>query len=146
MRAFRAPTITELHTGLCETIANAPKTKLDVVTSVDVQMHNVIAEADSMEWDFDLKDMWLTRARWAMMLRQYLEPEDLIAWLNKTANVVGWQGRGISLLRTKIVLPRGGGTHGNKETRRWGSCMIAISYKALPAPQITLYSRTSYLG
>jgi hypothetical protein len=145
-RAFRAPTITELHTGLCETIANAPKDKLDVITSVDVQIHNVIAEAASMEWDFDLKDMWLTKARWSMMLRQYLEPEDLVTWLNKTANVVGWNGRGVSLMRTKVVKPRGGGMHGNKETRRWGSCMIAISYKALPAPQITLYSRTSYLG
>jgi len=145
-RAFRAPTITELHTGLCETIANAPKNKLDVVTSVDVQIHNVIAEATSMEWDFDLKDMWLTKARWSMMLRQYLDAQDLVDWLNKTANVVGWQGRGVSLLRTKVVKPRGGESHGNKETRRWGSCMIAISYKALPAPQITLYSRTSYLG
>jgi hypothetical protein len=138
--------MTELHTGLCETIANAPKAKLDVITSVDVQIHNVIAEAESMNWDFDLKDMWLTKARWSMMLRQYLEPEDLVAWLNKTANVVGWQGRGVSLLRTKVVKPRGGESYGNKETRRWGSCMIAVSYKALPAPQITLYSRTSYLG
>jgi hypothetical protein len=145
-RAFRAPTITELHTGLCETIANAPKAKLDVVTSVDVQIHNVIAEAESMAWDFDLKDMWLTKARWSMMLRQYLEAEDLVTWLNKTANRVGWTGRGVSLLRTKVVKPRGGESYGNKETRRWGSCMIAISYKALPAPQITLYSRTSYLG
>jgi hypothetical protein len=145
-RAFRAQTITELHTGLCETIANAPKDKLDVVTSVDVQIHNVIAEAASMKWDFDLKDMWLTRSRWSMMLRQYLDPEDLVAWLNKTANMVGWQGRGVSLLRTKVVKPRGGESYGNKETRRWGSCMIAVSYKALPAPQITLYSRTSYLG
>jgi hypothetical protein len=146
MRAFKAPTITELHTGLCETIANAPKEKLDVITSVDVQLHNVLAEAQSMSWDFDLKDMWLTKARWAMMVRQYLEPEDLVAWLNKTANMVGWNGRGVSLLRTKVVLPRGGTSFGNKETRRWGSCMLGISYKALPAPQITLYSRTSYLG
>jgi hypothetical protein len=135
-----------LHTGLCETIANAPKDKLDVVTSVDVQIHNVVAEADSMVWDFDLKDMWLTRPRWAMMLRQYIDPEVLIAWLNKSANRVGPKGRGVSLMRTKDVKSRGGESYGNKETRRWGSCMLAVSYKALPAPQITLYSRTSYLG
>src|SRR5580765_453954 len=118
-RAFRAPTISELHTGLCETIANAPREKLDVVTSVDVQIHNVISEADSMAWDFDLKDMWLTKARWSMMVRQYLDPEDLVLWLNKTANRVGWNGRGVSLLRTKTVQSRGGESHGNKETRRW---------------------------
>lgn len=145
-RAFKAPTLTKLHTGLCETIANAPREKLDVITSVDVQMHNVVAEADSMSWDFDLKDMWLTRPRWTMMLNQYINPEELVAWLNKTANRVGVNGRGVSLMRTNVVKARGGESYGNKETRRWGSCMLAISYKALPAPQITLYSRTSYLG
>lgn len=51
-------------------------------------------------------------------------------------------------MRTKTVAARGGAAtgHTNKETRRWGSCMLAVSYKALPRPQITLYSRTSYLG
>jgi len=49
-------------------------------------------------------------------------------------------------MRTKTVAARGGPEQGNKETRRWGSCMVAISYKAVPRPQITLYSRTSYLG
>src|SRR6185295_11244303 len=34
----------------------------------------------------------------------------------------------------------------NKETRRWGSCMLGLSYKAVPTPTIVMYSRTSYLG
>lgn len=49
-------------------------------------------------------------------------------------------------MRTHEVKPRGGAAFGNKETRRWGSCMLGITYKAQPRPQITLYSRTSYLG
>lgn len=51
-------------------------------------------------------------------------------------------------MRTRIVKPRGGAAtgHTNKETRRWGSCMLTLSYKAKPKPQITLHSRTSYLG
>jgi hypothetical protein len=62
--------------------------------------------------------------------------------------MIGTKGRGIAVMRTKTVKPRGGAAtgHTNKETRRWGSCMLAISYKAKPHPQITLYSRTSYLG
>ncbi len=50
------------------------------------------------------------------------------------------------MLRLKEVLPRGGEAFGNKQSRRWGACMLAVSYKAIPRPQITLYSRTSYLG
>lgn len=99
-----------------------------------------------MAWEFDLKNMWLTPSRWSMMAKQYLDPEELDAWIKQCAEKIGLKGRGIAVLRTRTVRPRGGPAQGNKETRRWGSCMLAISYKAKPRPQITLYSRTSYLG
>lgn len=146
MRAFRAPTMTQLHDRLCFNIVESPAEKLDVITTVDVQIHNTISEAESMEWEFDLKNMWLTPARWSMMVKQYLDPEELHAWIEQCSGKIGVRGRGIAVLRTRTVRPRGGPAQGNKETRRWGSCMLAISYKAKPRPQITLYSRTSYLG
>lgn len=146
MRAFRAPTLTQLHDKLCFEIVESPAEKLDVITTVDVQIHNVIAEAASMEWEFDLKNMWLTPSRWSMMVNQYLNPVELEAWVEQCAGKIGTKGRGIAVMRTNIVKPRGGPEQGNKETRRWGSCMLAVSYKAKPRPQITLYSRTSYLG
>lgn len=146
MRAFRAATLTQLHDKLCETIIYADADHLDVISSVDVQIHNVIAEASSMEWDFDLKTLWLTSSRWSMMVKQYIDPDELQAWLDKITKHIGKDGRGIAAMRTKEVKARGGPAQGNKETRRWGSCMLAITYKAKPRPQITLYSRTSYLG
>jgi len=146
LRTFTAPTLTELHQDLCHTIVHAPAEKLDVITTVDVQIHNAMAMADSMAWEFDLKDMWLTPARWTMMCNQYINPADLRIWLNQCIEKIGTRGRGIAMMRTNTVKARGGPAQGNKETRRWGSCMLAISYKAKPAPQITLYSRTSYLG
>lgn len=148
MRAYSAGTMTELHDELCDSLINATEDQLDVISTVDVQIHDVIAQADSMEWDFDLKSMWLTKSRWSMMVRQYIDPEELEAWIGQCTSKIGTKGRGIATMRTKIVKPRGGAAtgHTNKETRRWGSCMLAISYKAKPRPTITLYSRTSYLG
>lgn len=148
MRTYHAATLTELHDMLCESLIHARDDQLDMITSVDVQIHDVIAEADSMDWDFDLKGMWLTESRWTMMIRQYLDPEELEAWIGQCTSKIGTKGRGIAVMRTKIVKPRGGAAtgHTNKETRRWGSCMLNISYKAKPRPQITLHSRTSYLG
>jgi hypothetical protein len=148
MRMFQADTMTQLHDHLCETIVHSPKDQLDVISSVDVQIHNTISQADRMEWDFDLKNMWLTKSRWSMMARQYIDPEELRIWLEKCSGTIGLKGRGIGMLRTKTVAARGGAAtgHTNKETRRWGSCMLGLSYKAKPVPQITLYSRTSYLG
>lgn len=148
MRLYHASDLTSLHDDMTRSLLLAPRDELDMVTSVDVQIHNVIGQADTLNWDFDLKDMWLTKSRWSMMCRQYLDPEELAAWLERCTTMIGTKGRGIALMRTKTVKPRGGAAtgHTNKETRRWGSCMIALSYKALPQPQITLYSRTSYLG
>lgn len=138
--------MTALHDHLCTKLVHAKQDELDLVTSVDVQIHNTMSQADSMDWEFDLKSMWLTKGRWSMMVRQYLEPEDVEIWLKKCVSGIGLKGRGISVLRTKTVRPRGGAHLGNRETRRWGSCMLNLSYKAVPQPQITLYSRTSYLG
>ena len=148
MRMYNAPTLTELHDELCRSLIHATEDELDMITSVDVQIHDVIAKADSMAWEFDLKDMWLTKSRWSMMVRQYIDPEEFEAWIGNCTSKIGLKGRGIAVMRTKNVKPRGGAAtgHTNKETRRWGSCMLNISYKARPNPQITLHSRTSYLG
>jgi hypothetical protein len=148
MRAYRAVDLTTLHDSICDKLVLGSADKLDVISTVDVQIHNVVTEAESLAWDFDLKNMWLTKSRWSMMVRQYLEPETLEAWIARCGEKIGTRGRGIALMRTKDVKPRGGAAtgHTNKETRRWGSCMLNLSYKAKPAPQITLYSRTSYLG
>jgi hypothetical protein len=127
MRAFRAATLTDLHQNLCRELVESPKEKLDVVSSVDVQIHNTISEARSMQWDFDLKSMWLTKSRWSMMARQYIDPNELQAWIDQITARIGLK-------------------HTNKETRRWGSCMLGLSFKALPQPTLVMYSRTSYLG
>jgi hypothetical protein len=146
--AYRAATLTELHDGLCDRLVTSTEAGLSVISSVDVQIHNVVAEAESMDWTFDLKDMWLTPSRWSMMVKQYIDPTELEAWIGMVTSKIGVKDRGIALMRTNTVKARGGAAtnHSNKETRRWGACMLALSYKALPAPQITLYSRTSYLG
>lgn len=159
LSSFKAPTLTLMHERLTERLVNAPKEKLDLVTSVDIQLHNTMSFTPSMEWEFDLKDLWLTPSRWTKMIREYVADLDgstgkptseataLEAWIDKAASM-GTKKRGIAVFRTNLVTPKGG-KHVNpnsKMVRRWGSCMLALSYKAKPTPQITLYSRTSYLG
>lgn len=148
MRAFKFNTLTDLHDGLCEALIWAPRDQLDVVSTVDVQIHETMSYAKSMEWEFDLKSMWLTPSRWTMMVRQYIDPADLDFFIAQCVKHIGTGARGIAAMRTKIVKARGGAAtgHTNKETRRWGSCMLGIGYKAMPRPTITLWSRTSYLG
>lgn len=144
---YSAPTLSELHTRMCLSLAYASEDQLDTASVIDVSQHNVLATADTLDWEFDLKTLWLTKSRWTMMVNQYLNAEDVKAWLAQCMKV-GSKGRGQATLRTKTVKSEGGRANGmtNKERRRWGSCMLAIVYKALPTPTITLHSRTSYLG
>jgi hypothetical protein len=142
-------TVNDLHDYMCETLAYGHSNQMDLVTSVDVQQHNVIGIAESFEWDFDLKDLWLTKSRWTTMVRQYINPIALEVWLNSIEKKLKGRKRGVSVMRTNEVQQQTSPTRDGTNTRvwrAWGSCMLAIGYRALPRPQITLHSRTSYLG
>src|SRR5690606_31334982 len=130
MKHYRTHTMTELHDALVDGLIYGTKESLSLISSVDVQEHLVIAEADSMEWNFDLKWSWLTRQRWNMLVRQYLDPQDLETWIGRITSRIGLKERGIAVMRTKTVKPRGGIAtgHSNKETRIWGACMLTFSY------------------
>lgn len=154
LHVYTADTASDLHGMMCHSLAYGTKSDMDLVTSVDVQKHNVIATAESFAWDFDLSDLWLTKTRWTTMIRQYINPIALEEWLNACeAKLVG-RKRGVSIMRTNEVQKRtspkkqlaDGSENGIRTWRTWGSCMLAIGYRALPRPQITLHSRTSYLG
>src|SRR5687768_15911563 len=120
--------------------------KLDFSSTVDTHLCNVVARAESFQWEFDLKDLWLTSMRWSTLARQYINPHALDSWLNLIEDRMSKRGkaaRGMALMRTNQVQPR---IMQKKVSRRWGSCMLAVSFRRVPEPQITLYSRTSYMG
>jgi hypothetical protein len=116
---------------------------VDMVSSVDTHLLNVVAEAESFQWDFDLRDAWLTKARFNTLIRQYIDPVAAENWLDTVEAKLGKRKRGTAVMRTNIVQKRG---NTNRPSRQWGSCMLNISFRRVPYPQITLYSRTSYFG
>jgi hypothetical protein len=73
MKSFHTATMTELHESMIAALLG-PADDLDVISNVDVQIHNVMGYADSMDWEFDLKGLWLTKSRWTMMVRQSSTP------------------------------------------------------------------------
>lgn len=139
---YRYRTATELHDGLCDELLFGVKGDFDDVNSVDVQQHNVSALAESFDWEYDTARLWTTRSRWNTMVRQYIDPEAFKSWLTALENGPSSR-RGITVLRTNLVKSR---QSGRGTTRRHGSCMLTLSFRQRPWPQITLHSRTCYLG
>lgn len=143
IHSFSFANLLDLHDGLCRDLLYAPGPSLDNVNSVDVQKHNVIAFAESLNYPTELARVWCSEQRWNTMIRQYLDPTSTREWLETIESAFPSSKRGIAVLRTNTVEKRRGG---KGTTRRWGSCMLSLSFRRLPHPQITLHSRTSYLG
>lgn len=143
LHSFSFPDLLSLHDGLCRDLLYAPASTLDNINSVDVQKHNVIAAARSLNYPTHLSRVWCSEQRWNTMIRQYLDPAATSEWLDTIESAFPSSKRGIAVLRTNTVEKRKGG---KSTTRRWGSCMLSLSFRRVPVPQITLHSRTSYLG
>jgi hypothetical protein len=143
IKGVYAETVTEMHDALCRQLLYGTPLTLDDYNSVDVQMHNVVAEAKSFVWDKYIDEQWVPHTRWNRMVRQYIDPDLLIEWLDLIENRFPGYKRGIAVMRTNTVQSR---VTGRGTIRRWGSCMLSISYRLKPWPQITLHSRTCYLG
>lgn len=137
--------ITDLSYGLTSKLVYSRPSDIDFSNSMDFQIHNIVVEAKSCEYEFDLKDVWVTSSRWTSLVRQYIDPEALEVWLDVIERKLKGKKRGLSFMRTNQVAKRTTSSN-NKEWRVWGSCMLGFGYRALPRPQITLHSRTTYLG
>lgn len=134
-----------LHEKMCHRLmwGNRYGVDWDWVYGTEVGIHDTMLRAKSFEWEYDLSRLWLARSRWNLMVRQYLNPAAVEDWLDKIDDRLHRKGRGIAVLRTQMVQGRG---TGRGVRRRWGSCMLSISFRTNPWPQITMHSRTTYFG
>jgi hypothetical protein len=147
---FRNPV--EAHDRMCEQLIwgdnSTRAVDYDWTHGTEVGLHNVSMFCDTLAYDYNLKNLWVPPTRWTMMVRQYLDPGALQDCMDKVEERMGTtrrpsERRGIAVLRTRLV--QGKGT-GRGVRRRWGSCMLNLSFRASPTPTVTLNSRTTYFG
>lgn len=141
INVYRAATISSLHDLLTNTVLSSKNTVPTAGTSIGLT--NVVGVADSCLWEYDLSTLWLTESRWQKLVSQYLDPIQLENWLQLIERRLRKSRANVATMRTNVVksdLDR------SIVTRRFGSCMNHISYTSRPKPQITLNSRSCYLG
>lgn len=151
IHTFKYANPVEAHDEMCERLmyGDRPDTDYDWTHGTEVGLHNVGIFCDTIDFDYNLKRLWVPPSRWTMMVRQYIDPGALDDCLDKIEERMSGpkygngKGRGIAVLRTRNV--QGKGT-GRGVRRRWGSCMLNLSYRASPVPTVSLHSRTTYFG
>lgn len=145
MKAFQFETLTDLDYKFTKKLALAHKDELDVRSGV-VQFHDVALSAETLDFDLDLKDVWLTHKRWKQLTRQYINAESLEVWLAQIEKHMSKKnGKGQAFMRSQTVTPHRF-REGKAQARRWGSCIIGFSFRASPKPTLTLHSRASLVG
>lgn len=148
IHAFNFSNPVEAHDMMCEQLVfgDSPPNDYDWVHGTEVGLHNVSIHCDTIDFEYDLKRIWVLPSRWRKMVRDYINPTDLDHTLGMIEDRFAGKGRaarGIALMRTNKI--QGKGT-GRNVRRRWGSCMISLSFRATPVPTVTLHSRTTYFG
>jgi hypothetical protein len=140
---IQAATMHELHDALCDKVLYGHKDSYDAITNTDVVLEHVYGTAERMEFDHDIRRLWIPRSRWTTMVRQYLSGDLVNDWLE----LVERRGHGKNpdrmVYRTNTVQPRG---VGKARVRNLGSCMLSLSLSVVPHPHVLLHSRASYMG
>ena len=121
---------------------------IDHVASIDTIAYSNLLRARSMEFDFDLgRDLWLTRTRWTVLVRQYLDLEQTQRFLAGATSIgLGEGKRGVTTVMLARDVTRAAKKH------RWGNCMGMFTYRGLRGqdgalqPTLGLHSRVSYIA
>lgn len=147
MYSFDFADVEQLHDGLTRRILYDQP---DVISGgVAPWVVDVMVRADSMDYrHFDLKRVWISKTWWNSLVRKYVDREPTIKWLDAIEDMGSKKKRkGILHLRGKeaVIHARGEGAR-IPPGRQWGACMLGWTWRVEPEPQLTMISRTSYVG
>lgn len=108
------------------------------VSSLTIVKFDQLIHADSMEYEFDLsQELWLTAGRFTGLQRDYIDPAALREFVEKSKTVSGKRPQ-ISQMQCRMKGQR-------HVSYKWGNCILGFSFRRVPEPRLTMYSRTSMI-
>jgi hypothetical protein len=119
--------------------------ELDFVASIDTMLYDNVLSCDSMKFDFDMgRDLWLTKARFTVLQRDYLDLSELEAFLDRCKSI------GLGEAKRGVVTQMFAKQHGRRAKKyRWGNCMLGWTFRGgnrYEQPTLSLHSRVSYIA
>lgn len=139
------PDLTGLWHGELERQLFAKKKELDFIATIDTIRYDCLLSCDSMAYDFDMgRDLWLTKARFTVLQRDYLDLYNLEMFLRRCKDIgTGAGKRGVI---TQLFAKQ----HTMRDKKyRWGNCMLGWDFRGGTRdqqPTLTMHSRVSYVA
>jgi hypothetical protein len=130
-------TLTDLWHGECRSILGAKRDQVFISSLTCVKFDQLLS-AHSMEYNIDISEqLWLTKGRFTGLQRDYLEPSLLVEFIEK--------GSRVSTKRPQVAQMLCRMKPQRHVSYRWGNCILALTFRRVPRPQLTMYSRTSMI-
>lgn len=144
-KVLRAPDLTKLWHDVVRW--HLWREEVDLYLGIGTNLYNVILEAESAEYDFNLQELWLNKARWTRLTREYLDPVDTTIFV-RNARII-YQEKGKQGVITNMPF-RPVERRGDLRRHKWGNCLMSATFRGTPGsrvqPTLTVHSRVSYNG
>lgn len=143
MRTAHYKDLTELWHREAESMVMATHDEIDFVSGLDVIRYDNLVSCDSMKYKFDLgRDLWLNKARFTVLQREYLELERLESFLERSTEI------GLGKVKHGVVTSMPFRAPINRAKKhRWGGCMSSLCFRMSSdgQPVLILQSRVTYI-
>lgn len=108
------------------------------VSSLTIVKFDQLLTADSMDYRMDLsQELWLTAGRFTGLQRDYIDPAALREFVAKSQSVSSKRPQ-IAQMQCRMKGQR-------HVSYKWGNCILGFSFRRVPEPRLTMYSRTSMI-
>lgn len=118
---------------------------LSIVGSADTIAYDNLLACESMDFDLDMgRDLWLNKQRWTRLVRQYLEPTETEAFIDRCVELARGSGAKGACTGMHCI-----GVTRESKKHRWGNCMLGYTYHGdarKGVPTLSMYSRVSYIA
>lgn len=118
---------------------------VDHSSGIACNLYDTHLSCDSMEFDFNLQEVWLNPGRWTMLVRDYMDPEATSEFVRKSRSIL--DGKGKSGTVTEMPFRRNRRTSAK---HKWGNCLLGAVFRGYSGghipPTLSFYSRVSYNG
>jgi hypothetical protein len=157
---FRTDTLSNLWHKGCDALLYATADQLDWAAGATTGRNDNLLMCESMEFDFDCADIWLTAGRFKKLQRDYLDYEILPQFVERAASMKPLLARRGTVTQMSCrVHGKVERTDGRKENYKWGNCIFGFSFRPVDnrgkrgqPPQtnqagiFSMHSRTSYVS
>jgi hypothetical protein len=142
-----ARTLDEMWSTACERMLFSRRDEVDFTGGMYTLNYDNVLESSSMLFDYDMgRDGWLTPSRWTKLQRDYLDPPEVVPFIERGVDIAQRAGRRGIITQMNFRMNE---KNLAQRTHVWGNCLMSVTYRGGPKwgrPAVTVHSRVGHIA